>query len=212
MTVLPWVVFGARPGYSAELVEIIGRRRESVDGCVDNLDPGERDSFARRASAVRIAVGGGSGGLRQALARDAQSLGAACFPALVDPTAVIAHSASLSEGATINALVVIAANASIGRFVQVNRSASIGHDVVMGDYSSTGPGAVLASAVTVDRGALIGAGAVVLPGVHIGRDSVVGAGAVVVSSVQPGHTVVGNPARPLARPNDRVLFPLDEGW
>ncbi len=53
--------------------------------------------------------------------------------------------------------------------------------------------------IVIGERAFIGAGAVILPGVRIGRDAVVGAGAVVTRSVPDGVTVVGNPARPLAR-------------
>ena len=50
----------------------------------------------------------------------------------------------------------------------------------------------------VERGATIGSGATVLGGVRVGRGATVGAGAVVTKDVDPGATVVGNPARPLA--------------
>jgi acetyltransferase-like isoleucine patch superfamily enzyme len=50
----------------------------------------------------------------------------------------------------------------------------------------------------VERGASLGTGAVVLGGVRIGRGALVGAGAVVTRDVEPGETVVGQPARPLA--------------
>jgi len=51
----------------------------------------------------------------------------------------------------------------------------------------------------VRRGATIGANATIMCGVTIGENAVVGAGAVVVKDVPAGTTVVGNPARPLAR-------------
>jgi acetyltransferase-like isoleucine patch superfamily enzyme len=51
----------------------------------------------------------------------------------------------------------------------------------------------------VERRASIGTGAVVMGGVRIGEAAVVGAGAVVTRDVGPGETVVGSPARALAR-------------
>ncbi len=45
----------------------------------------------------------------------------------------------------------------------------------------------------------IGGGALILPGVTIGDDAIIGAGSVVTRDVMPGATVVGNPARPVAR-------------
>jgi UDP-2-acetamido-3-amino-2,3-dideoxy-glucuronate N-acetyltransferase len=51
----------------------------------------------------------------------------------------------------------------------------------------------------VEDDAAIGSGATILCGVRIGRGAIVGAGAVVTRDVPPDTTVVGNPARPLAR-------------
>jgi UDP-2-acetamido-3-amino-2,3-dideoxy-glucuronate N-acetyltransferase len=51
----------------------------------------------------------------------------------------------------------------------------------------------------VEDDASIGSGATILGGVRIGHGALVGAGAVVTRDVAPGETVVGNPARPLAR-------------
>jgi UDP-2-acetamido-3-amino-2,3-dideoxy-glucuronate N-acetyltransferase len=50
----------------------------------------------------------------------------------------------------------------------------------------------------VAKGASLGSGAVILGGVSIGAEATVGAGAVVTRDVDPGETVAGNPARPLA--------------
>jgi acetyltransferase-like isoleucine patch superfamily enzyme len=52
---------------------------------------------------------------------------------------------------------------------------------------------------TVRRGASIGTGAVIMCGVEIGVGAMVGAGAVVTEDVPAGATVVGVPARVLAR-------------
>ena len=51
----------------------------------------------------------------------------------------------------------------------------------------------------VKRRAAVGTGAIVLPGVVIGVGAMVGAGAVVAEDVPDGVTVVGNPARILAK-------------
>jgi sugar O-acyltransferase (sialic acid O-acetyltransferase NeuD family) len=127
----------------------------------------------------------------------AQARGFATTATLLDPTSIIARSASIGSGTFINAGCVIAGGSRIGERVVVNRSASIGHHASIGDYASLGPGVVLAGSVTVDRGATLGAGAVVLPDVHVGANAVVAAGSVVRESIPPNTLVGGNPARVL---------------
>src|SRR5688572_23305058 len=127
----------------------------------------------------------------------AQARGFAPTATLLDPTSIIARSASIGSGTFINAGCVIAGGSRIGERVVVNRSASIGHHASIGDYASLGPGVVLAGSVTVDRGATLGAGAVVLPDVHVGANAVVAAGSVVRESIPPNTLVGGNPARVL---------------
>ena len=69
----------------------------------------------------------------------------------------------------------------------------------IGDNTRIGP------FVEVQRGAVIGANCkiqshtFICDGVTIGARALVGAGAVVTRDVAAGDTVVGNPARPLAR-------------
>ncbi|WP_299725484.1 sugar O-acetyltransferase [uncultured Tateyamaria sp.] len=53
--------------------------------------------------------------------------------------------------------------------------------------------------VTLGENVWIGAGAIILPGVTIGDRSIVGAGSVVTRDVAADTTVVGNPARAVAR-------------
>jgi acetyltransferase-like isoleucine patch superfamily enzyme len=61
----------------------------------------------------------------------------------------------------------------------------------------------------VEDGASLGSGAIILGGVRIGAGALVGAGAVVTHDVPPGATVVGSPARPLARDSQGVAIPAD---
>ncbi|HEY4301495.1 MAG TPA: acyltransferase [Candidatus Didemnitutus sp.] len=57
----------------------------------------------------------------------------------------------------------------------------------------------------VKKGVTIGSGATLLCGITIGERALIGAGAVVTKDVPPGATVVGNPAKPVARkPRDQV--------
>ena len=200
-----WVVYSCRTAYTAEVLEIIGRRDETVEVIVDNIGGSEPyESELRVAGVADLAdvprdratvVPLLTPGFRHQVVAEARAAGFSAFPALVDPTSVVARSAEVSEGVVVNAAAVIGANSVLREFVHVNRSASLGHDDMIEPFASIGPGCVFAGGVTVGRGAFVGAGAVCAPGVVIGANAVVGAGAVVVRDVEPGSTVVGNPAR-----------------
>lgn len=138
-------------------------------------------------------------GHRRTAVEEAQRRGFRNPATVVDPTAVVASSATLGSGSYVNSMANIAGACRIGAFAFLNRGASIGHHTELSDFVSIGPAAVIAGIVKVERGAVIGAGAVVLPKMHVGMNAVVGAGAVVTRPV-PAHTIVaGNPARVIKR-------------
>ncbi|MFI4982298.1 MAG: sugar acetyltransferase, partial [Nevskiales bacterium] len=83
--------------------------------------------------------------------------------------------------------------------VLINPQVSIAHDCVLEDYVSLAPAVTLAGGVHVEQGCEIGAAATVIPKQLIGRWSIVGAGAVVITPVAANTTVVGLPARQVAR-------------
>lgn len=199
-----WVVYACRTPYTGEVAEIVWRRGEELEVLVDNIGEGEPAPHPL-GPVVRPAVLAGSSrpavvplitpGHRFAVAAEARGHGLSSFPSLVDPTAIVARTATLGEGCVVNAAAVVGAASRIGAFVHLNRGASIGHDADLHDFTTLGPACVLAGHVTVGTGAFVGAGAVIAPKVTVGANSVVGTGAVVLRDVPDGATVLGNPAR-----------------
>ncbi len=168
--------------------------------CVDNFggaDPaldGLIDLGDLTDCSVRFTVGLSSAVHRGAAYIDLASRGFDHPSVLVDPTAIIASTASLGHGVYVNAGVVLSSRTVVGCAANINRSASLGHDNTIGWSASIGPGVTSGGHVTVGAHTLIGVGASVLPGVTIGDWCVVGAGAVIVRDIPSGSTVVGNPA------------------
>lgn len=207
----PLHLVGVASPYAWDVVESALRLGRVVT-CVDNFGdadptlPGLVDLDSTYAPGADWCLALASAAHRS---RASTSLARQGFPApvtLVDPTAVVASTATVDHGAYVNAGAVVASHSVLGCHVNINRSASIGHDCELGFAVSIGPGAVLAGHVKVRAAAFVGAGAVVLPKVTIGAGATVGAGAVVVSDVGAGQIVVGNPARVVKQvPVDEVV-------
>ena len=107
----------------------------------------------------------------------------------------------IHPGAQIGRRVVIdhGMGVVIGETAILGDDAYLYHQVTLGT-SSTSKGK---RHPTVGRNVILGAGAKILGDIVIGDGARVGANAVVVADVQPGHTVVGIPARPVERDRTR---------
>ena len=118
---------------------------------------------------------------------------------IAHPTAWIADNATIGPGSQILSGAIIAPEARVGRECIINTNASVDHEDILEDGVEVAPGATLCGLVHAGVNAWICAGAVVLPRIRVGSDAIVGAGAVVTKDVPDGATVVGVPAKPIAR-------------
>lgn len=119
----------------------------------------------------------------------------------------------IQKGAVVGARCKIQSHTFICEGVIIEDEVFVGHHVCFTNDRfprATVPGGTVQTeadwvleTTRVRRGASIGSGAVVLPGVEIGENAMIGAGAVVTRDVPAGGTVVGNPARVLARQGAR---------
>lgn len=116
---------------------------------------------------------------------------------IVSPQAAISRSAKIHPTAVIQAGANVSADAIIGEHAHLNVRCNVMHDCIVGPFATIAPNAVLLGRVTIAGRAYIGANATILPVLSIGDCATVGAGAVVTRNVEPGHVVVGCPARVL---------------
>ncbi|HEY4707707.1 MAG TPA: acetyltransferase [Thermodesulfobacteriota bacterium] len=158
----------------------------------DNLLP---ELFASGVGCACIGLGStGSCAARRALFDRARAIGFR-IPALVHPSAFVAASAEIADGAQVMAAAVVQVSASLGENTILNTAAIIEHEAVVGRDAHVAPGAVVCGGCRIGEGAHIGAGATIVQGITIGDRATVGAGSVVVRDVPPGATVKGVPAR-----------------
>jgi UDP-3-O-[3-hydroxymyristoyl] glucosamine N-acyltransferase len=91
---------------------------------------------------------------------------------MIDPTAVIAASATFGAGCYVGPASVVSPGSAAGVGCLVNRSCSLGHHTTLGDYVTTGPGIVVAGSCRIEDGAFLGAGCVLAPELRVGESAV----------------------------------------
>ncbi len=157
------------------------------------------EAVLRGDPAVSIIIALGDPARRAEAARRVEVLVGQRFATLIHPRAWVGGTVTVGVGSVVFGFSSITADVTLGRHVLVNPGVTIAHDCQVGDFVSIGPSAALAGGVVVEDGAELGVGARVMPRCRIGHLAFVGAGAVVIGDVEAGRTVVGVPARPLAR-------------
>jgi UDP-perosamine 4-acetyltransferase len=151
-----------------------------------------------RAEGIEAVVTVTPAAARQRYAELLDSLGFEA-PSLIFPTAIIDEHARVGKGCIIRHQAVISAQAELGRNCMVADNAYVGHDSVIGAYSYIAPGVNVNGSATIGEGCFLGTGSVILPDLRVGARCMIGAAACVVADVPDDQTMVGVPARPLAR-------------
>ena len=121
------------------------------------------------------------------------------FPNLVHPLSSLDfRRIEMGRGNIVTAGCQFTCDIEVGDFNLFNLNVTVGHDARIGDFNVFNPGVNVSGSVVVGDRVLVGTGCQILERLEVGDGATLGAGAVVTKPVQPGMTVVGVPARPLA--------------
>ncbi len=155
-------------------------------GTTDDYVPRNGDQFV-------LAIG--SPRRKRTVHEKMKARGATSFPRLLHPTARIAPTARIEEGAILLLMAVAGPETRIGRFVTLNGGSGVGHDGTVGDYTTISSHVDVTGGAVVGQDVLIGSKALLMPRVRIGDGAVVGAGCTVYRSVPPGATIYAPPSK-----------------
>ena len=136
--------------------------------------------------------------IRRKAAENVKKLGF-LTPIIIDPSAIVASTATIGEGSYVGKRAVINAYARLGKFCIANTGCVVEHESIVDDFCHISVGSILCGNVKIKQDCFIGSGSVVIQGVNVQKNSVIGAGSVVISDVPGQCTVVGNPARILKK-------------
>ena len=125
---------------------------------------------------------------------------------LVDPSAIISPTARLAEGVIVSPFSSVSSSSVIGANVSINANTIVGHDISIGDHSVVSSFVSLGGTCSIGENCYIAMGVQIKEGISIGSDVIVGMGSVVFHNIPNEVIVLGNPARPLRRNEDKKVF------
>jgi tetrahydrodipicolinate N-acetyltransferase len=134
------------------------------------------------------------------------------YKARIEPGAIIRDLVEIGDNCVIMMGAVLNIGAVIGERTMIDMNVVVGGRAIVGKNCHIGAGTVLAGVieppsaapVIIEDDVLIGANAVVLEGVKVGKGAVIAAGSVVVKDVEPYMVMIGVPAKPIKKVDEKT--------
>jgi sugar O-acyltransferase (sialic acid O-acetyltransferase NeuD family) len=161
------------------------------------------DEFELNSIEVIIAIG--EPAVRKKLYQKVKELNLK-LATLVDPSSIISPSAKLGEGVIVAPYCSISSSAQIGDNVAINTNSIIGHDIVVGEHSVISSFVNIGGACLVGKSSYLGMGVFIKENLSIGSLVIIGMGSVVFKNIPDEVIAMGNPARPLRKNENKMVF------
>lgn len=128
------------------------------------------------------------------------------FATIIHPEAYVAPSVHLGEGCIVKMLSIISSNTVIGNNVYIQSNAIVGHDVVIKDNCQISSYSNISGHCSIGENVFIGVNSCIKDEINIGNNVIIGMAAAVMKNVDSDVTVLGNPARVIAKDKDHKVF------
>lgn len=128
------------------------------------------------------------------------------IPTLIYPGTYIPSTTKIGKGVTIQYGCFISCNITIQDYVFLQPHCNIGHDDFLDEGCMISGFGNLGGEVKIGKYAFVGLGAAIEQGRSVGDFSIVSMGAVVYKSVDDAMIVMGNPARPIRKNDEKRVF------
>ncbi|MBL4829144.1 MAG: hypothetical protein JKY55_04535 [Aliivibrio sp.] len=142
----------------------------------------------------KVVIAVGDPQLRQKKLKITDDLGFELI-SIIHPTAYVASTAKIEEGAIIAPFAFVGPFALLSRNVVLNTYASVGHDSKVGQSSVLSPYAALNGLASIGVACFLGSKSVVSPRIEMGGNSKLSAGSVLNQDTDRGALAHGNPAK-----------------
>jgi sugar O-acyltransferase (sialic acid O-acetyltransferase NeuD family) len=161
------------------------------------------DEFGLNSIEVIVAIG--EPAVRKKLYQKVKKLNLK-LATLVDPSSIISPTSKLGEGVIVAPFCSISSSAQIGDNVAINTNSIIGHDIVVGEHSVISSFVNIGGACLVGKSSYLGMGVFIKENLSIGSLVIIGMGSVVFKDIPDQVIAMGNPARPLRRNENNLVF------
>ena len=199
-----------------ELAKIINGRDKRWDGFVFIVDGAtvsevngakviEYEDAKKKFDGLEVIIGIGEPAVREEKFNLLKNDGIAT-PSLIHPDVHVPDTVKIGEGTVIQYGCFISSDISIGDNVFVQPQCNIGHDDELSDGCIISGFGNLGGYVSIGKYTYIGLSVAVKERVNIGNYSIVGMGSIVYKDIPDEMIALGNPARPIARNTDRIVF------